>query len=166
MYAFIRAAVLACCFVVSGPVFAEDTMKLPKSKPVVSITLPEKWVMYSDDDEFDAQSPDQTLYVRFWVGNSAALEQRIAWGFEFLTKNRITVDTASLKQTSGSANGFPMTENEFDASDGLGQALVKLRIISVSEDKFVVMLVWCTPAAEKAWGNTLDTITNTLARLG
>ena len=166
MSPFIRAAILASCLFVSAPVLADATMKLPKSAPFVSITLPDKWVLYSDNDEFDAQSPDQTMYVRFWLGDAAALEGRLAWGFEFLAKNRITVDTASMKQTSGAVNGFPMMENEFDASDGLGQALVRLRVISVSEEKFVVMLVWCTPAAEKAWGDKLETITNSLARLG
>ena len=71
-----------------------------------------------------------------------------------------------MKQTTGTVNGFPMTETAFDASDGLGPAMVRLRIVTVAEDKFVVMLIWCTPSADKTWGNALEKIMNSLTRLG
>ena len=68
MFNFVRAAVLAFILFAPAPVLADDIMKLPKSAPLVTFTLPEKWVLFSDNDEFDMQSPDPALYARFWQG--------------------------------------------------------------------------------------------------
>lgn len=142
------------------------TFNLPSAGPVATVTLPDNWSPNETTTGVEATSDDSGVYVSIDVANAAKAEDALKQTMEFLVKQGVTVDEASMQRQEAEINGMKMLVMTLKAKDKEGVAEVSILLLLPSPDKFLIFTYWGSPEAAKKHGNTLNGILTSIKKAG
>ncbi len=152
----IALALLAASF----PLLAEaKTIKFPSEKPIASITIPDSWEPEETESGVQGTSPDSAVYLSADVASSRSIEKVSGDAVDFLTKNGVTIDPKTQKDTPiTEVNGMKMTTLEWDGKDEDGPVSVGLLFVQTSGDHALVVTYWGSKGDEDKHDGEVRTI--------
>jgi len=130
--------------------------KFPKNKPLATITTPSGWKVEEEDDSLDVTSKDDEIYINIEPTDTESVEGAIQESMGYLKKNKVKLDTASMKKTEGKLNGMDVVDLSFDGTDADGACKVSITILAVTKDKGLIVLYWASPEGEKKHRKEID----------
>lgn len=143
------------------PAFA-GVHKLPKEKPIATVTFPSNWKVEDNDESVDASSDDDEIYINVEVNDVESIEGAIDESFGYLKKNKVKIDKAAGKKSEGEVNGMKVTDFSWDGTDADGPCKVSLTIVDVADKKGLLFLYWASPEGEKKHQAELTAILKSL----
>lgn len=136
--------------------------KLPKDKPLVTVTFPSDWKVKYDEGGLDVESADEEIYFYIDAHDDAGLDKAIKDTIDYLKKEKVTVDKASEKKGQGKINGMDSASFSWSGKDKDGDTHVSLILFTPKEGKTILMLYWGTPAGEKKHGDEMKAIVESI----
>jgi hypothetical protein len=164
MKRILHTLLLGAVCVFSSAAQAGET-KLPKEKPIISITFPDKWKVEVDDEDgdwLDAHSADEELYFYVETSDAESLEQAVKDSLEYLGKEGVKGDQKTLKQKDIELNGMKGVITEFEGTDADGACVITLLLLAVNDKQGVQVLSWGSREAEKKHEKAIETIVKSL----
>jgi hypothetical protein len=143
-----------------------DTVKLPKSKPLASITFPDKWKVTPAEDNFEAESADEEIYLYAEVIDSDSIEAAMKESIAYLEKEKVMVKEGTQKESKGAVNGIPVVDVSFDGKDKDGPCKISLTFLVLSKEKCISILYWASEEGEKKHNEELKLIFNSIKPAG
>lgn len=141
-----------------APSLCAETFKIPKDKPIATITFPEKWDASYADDGVEGTSDDEEVYVYIEDNDASSIEAAIKETFAYLKKKKVSVKAESMKKTEAKMNGMDIVDLAFDGEDEDGPTHISLTIFGITQTKGLLMLYWATPEKEKEHQQELTAI--------
>ncbi|MEP6669178.1 MAG: hypothetical protein ABJF10_08500 [Chthoniobacter sp.] len=142
-------ALVALSFLVTVGTAPADTVKLPKSGALASLTFPDSWKVKAEGDNFEAESPDEEVYLYAEVIDTDSVEGALKESVAYLEKEKVQVKKGTEKQSKDTVNGIPVADFSFDGIDKDGPCKISLTILIVSKTKCISVLYWASEAGEK-----------------
>lgn len=137
---FLLAAAIA---VMLPAVSRAETIKFPSEAPIASVTIPDSWGPKETESGVDATSADSAVYFSIDIADKASVDKVVEDAIVFLTKNGVTVDKKTEKDTSDTKiNGMDAATVDLKGTDKDGPVDVGLAVIAPSEDKVLVVTYW------------------------
>ena len=140
------------------------TIKLPKSKPLAAITFPAGWKTTPAEDNFEAESGDEEIYLYAEVIDTDSVEAAMKESVAYLEKEKVTMKPDSKKETKGEVNGIPVVDVSFDGTDKDGPCKISLTFLVLSKGKCISMFYWASEEGEKKHAEELKEIFNSIKR--
>lgn len=142
------ALILAVTVSFTLSAFAKD-LKVPNEDfAVASLNIPNNWKPEAIDKGYEAQSPDNAVYLAVVaVGSEKGMNAEIEDTFRFLKEHKVKLDEDSKKEQKFTVNGFEATELVFDGKDEDGAATISLAFVPV-KNKVLVFTYWATKSEE------------------
>jgi hypothetical protein len=139
-----KTIALALLAAAAFPLLAQaKTIKFPSEKPIASITIPNSWEPEETETGVQGTSPDSAVYLSADVASSNSIEKVSGDAVDFLTKNGVTIDPKTQKDTPiTEVNGMKMTTIEWDGKDQDGPVSVGLLFVQTSGDNALVVTYW------------------------
>jgi predicted Zn-dependent protease len=147
----------------AAPSYAK-TYELPTANPAVSVDLPDGWKPDETENGAQASSPDNETYVSVETATAKGFEQLIQDDIEYLAKAGVVVDDKTQESKDTKVNGMDASMLHWKAKDKEGPTAVTLWIIGVSEKLLVLTTVTSTAAGDKANGDILSKIMNSIKK--
>jgi hypothetical protein len=141
-----------------------DTVKLPKSKALVSLTFPEKWKVTAAEDNFEAESADEEVYFYAEVIATDSVEAALKESIAYLEKEKVMVKKGTETKREDTVNGIPLVDFSFDGKDKDGDCKISLTFILPSKEKCVSVLYWASEEGEKKHAEDLKKIYYSIKR--
>ena len=148
-----------------APLSLADTFKIPKTKPIATITFPDKWDASYADDGVEGTSPDEEIYIYIEDNDSGSIEGAIKEMFAYLEKKEVKVKADSVKKSDMKLNGMDVVDLAYEAEDADGPTHVDLTVFAIGKDKGLLMLYWATPEKEKKHQAELTSILQSIKPL-
>lgn len=123
-------------------------MKFPSTEPVASITLPDGWTPNETDTGMEVQSADGSIYLSVDVAEPKDTEQVAKDAIDWLSKEGVTVDLSTQKQSQDKINGRDIFYIDWKGKDKEGDASVGLAALVLSAETVLVLTYWGTPGEE------------------
>jgi hypothetical protein len=139
-----KKTIALALLVLASPLAAHAaTLKFPSDKPVASITIPDSWKPEETESGVEGTSADSAVYLSADVATSTSMKQVVDDALQFLSKNGVTIDTSTQKDTPETdVNGLKMTSLEWDGKDEDGPVSVGLLFVQTSADNALVVTYW------------------------
>ena len=146
------------------PVLAE-TFKLPDEKPYCSVTIPQDWNPEAYDNGVEALSKDESVYIAIESTSTGNVEKSMQEAFDYLKKKGVVVDAATAKQAEGKIGDFDVVDLSWDGKDEDGACKVSLSVISITDEKGLLVIYWASPEGEKKNQETITAIAKGIKKL-
>jgi hypothetical protein len=140
------------------------TIKLPKSKPLAAITFPSGWKTTAEEDNFEAESADEEIYLYAEVIDTDSVEAALKESIAYLEKEKVTMKPDSKKETKGEVNGIPLVDVSFDGTDKDGPCKISLTFLILSKGKCISMFYWASEEGEKKHTEELKQVFDSIKR--
>ena len=124
-------------------------LKIPNDDfAVASITLPNSWKPEAIDKGYEAQSPDDAIYLSVVaVGSEKGMNAEIEDTFKFLEEHKVKLDEKSKKEQKFTVNGFEAQELVFDGKDEDGPATISIAFVPIKK-KVLIFTYWASKSDE------------------
>jgi len=155
MKKLLLAFLFPLCLVVSAHA---GEFKLPKAKPLITVTFPDSWKVKYDEGGLDITSADEEIYIYMDAHDNASIDGAIKDTIEYLKKEKVTIDKATEKKSEGKINGMDAADFSWSGKDKDGATNISLSLIAPNKEKLILMLYWGTPAGEKKNADALKAI--------
>lgn len=155
---------LATALVLASPIFAAAAeFDLPGEGPVANITIPDDWKPEPTDNGVEANSPDAAIYLSVDLAEGKEGEQIVNDTIDWLTKDKgVTIDAATLKESTLEVNGMQMSTLAWDGKDADGDASIGLGFVSPAEGKVLIITYWGTKGEQDKHEQALGAIINSI----
>lgn len=137
-------------------------LSFPSDAPIASITVPDTWTLDETDTGAEVTSPDEAIYFFIDVADAKTTEAVIEDAADFLLENGVTVDAASLKQSTDKLNGMDMVNLDWDGTDKDGPVSIGMSIVQPNPEKLLVITYWGTKGEQEKHATDLVAIINSL----
>ncbi len=144
--------------VFAPPLLQAKTFKIPKDKPIATITFPDAWDASYVDEGVEGTSADEEIYVYIEDNDASTIEGAVKEMFAYLAKKKVTVKPDTLKKTEAKMNGMDVVDLAYDGEDADGPTHISLTILGITNKKGLLMLYWANPAKEKKHQEELNGI--------
>ncbi|SIR23624.1 hypothetical protein SAMN05880582_108103 [Rhizobium sp. RU20A] len=138
-----KKLLLACAFALSLP-FSVSAAELifPSDAPVASITIPDSWGPKETETGVDATSEDGAIYFSIDVADAASTDKTTEIAIDFLTKNGVKIDPATLKESPETdVNGLKISSLDYQGTDEDGPVDVSIGFAAAGE-KVLIFTYW------------------------
>ena len=159
MKKLLLALLLPLCLAVSAQA---GEFKLPKAKPLITVTFPDDWKVKYDEGGLDITSADEEIYIYMDAHDGSSIEGAIKDTIDYLKKEKVTVDKSTEKKSEGKINGMDAADFSWSGKDKDGATNISLSLIAPNKEKVILMLYWGTPAGEKKNAEALKSIINSI----
>lgn len=139
------------------PVAAKD-YKLPKEKPLFSITFPDKWEVTHEDESVDGVSEDGAIELYVQTDDAETIEDSAKESIEYLTEQGVKIKADTEKKHEGEINGMKVQGINWDGTDTDGECRVSLSFIVIGENQVITLLYWGSEEAEKEHSKEIEKI--------
>ena len=143
-----RTLLLALCLGVAllANNASAGTFKIPKEKPVVSVTIPDSWEPEEIDDGIQCESPDQVATMVFEVTPEKGVKELIDASIDWLmTDHKVDVDEKSQTTKDFESGGLSWKRVSWDGkSEEHGDATVGFLFTEVAKGQILAVTYWIT----------------------
>ena len=151
-------------FLTLGFTSRADTVKLPKSEPIVSLTFPDKWKVTPAADNFEAESADEEVYLYGEIIDTDSVEAALKESIAYLEKEKVMVKKGTEKESKDTVNDIPVVDISFDGKDKDGPCKISLTFFIVSKGKCLSFIYWASEEGEKTHLKDLKAIYTSIKR--
>jgi len=126
------------------------THKVPRDEPIASVAIPDKWQTKEVGEAVQAASPDGAVSLLVMPAEPGQIAESMGEAMRYL-RNRggVTVKTDTRKDESGKLNGMEMRNVSWQGKDSKGEVTIRFSIVSITDNKPLLVVYWCSPEAEK-----------------
>jgi hypothetical protein len=143
-----RFAVLLCVALVT-PAFSA-THKVPGDEPIATIQIPDKWQSKEIGEGVEATSPDGAVCFLIIPAEGKKVAESMGEAMRYLRgKGGITVKADSIKQEQGKLNDMETKKVSWQGKDKKGDVQIRFTIVTMAENKPLLVAYWGSPDAEK-----------------
>jgi hypothetical protein len=155
-------SVLLCAGSIAPAISA--THKVPGDEPIASVTIPDSWRTREFGECVEATSPDGAVFFLVMPAERKIAES-MGEAMRYL-RNRggITVKSETRKDESGKLNGMEVRNVSWQGKNSKGDVKICFAVVSVAENKPLLVAYWCSPEAEKKHRKGLDKILQSIAK--
>ncbi len=153
-----------CLLVVAFPAVA-GTFKLPDEKAYCSVTIPDSWKPEAYDNGVEALSEDEEVYLAIESTDTGNVEKSMQEAFDYLKKKGVEVDASTAKQEEGKLNGMDVVDLSWDGKDEDGACKVSLTVVSITDEKGLLIIYWASPEGEKKHQSTITKIAQDIKKI-
>jgi opacity protein-like surface antigen len=140
------------------------THNVPDENPVATVTAPDGWKAEDHDKGVELTSDDGEVYIAVEATGAKGVEKSMDEAMTYLKKKGVTVDEKSMKQSESKVGGKDAVLVSWNGKDEEGEAHIQLMIVSVSDDKGVLLLYWASPEGEKKHQDDITAIAQSLKK--
>jgi predicted Zn-dependent protease len=151
------------CLALAGSSLATP-QKVPEDNPVATINAPAGWKADNYDKGLELTSDDGEVYIAIEATDAKGVETSMGEAMEYLKSKSVTVDPKSVKQSEGKVAGKEAVIISWDGEDDEGPAKIQLMVVSVTNDKGVLLLYWASPEGEKKHRKEISGIAESLKK--
>lgn len=157
-------ALLTCC----AQFASAGTIKIPKDKPAMTVSVPDSWKPEPTDDGIAVESPDQVATIFFEVTDAKEIETLISDNIEWLTKEqKVKISDATKKEGEFSANGMDWKKISWDGeSKEWGPSSVGFMFTKVGGNKILTVTYWITKKDAEKQTEALNKIMDSIKPVG
>ena len=152
--------ILTACLSLSA--FAKD-LKIPNEDfAIATISIPNSWKPDAIDKGYEAQSPDNAIYLSVVaVGSEKGMNAEIEDTFKFLEEHKVKIKESSKKEQKFTINGFEAQELVFDGKDEDGPATISIAFVPVGK-KVLIFTYWASKEDEEKHTKEISKILGSL----
>ena len=132
--------------------------KLPKDKPLITVSFPNDWKVKYDDGGLDVESADEEIYFYLDAHDSKDVDKALKDTIDYLKKEGVTVDKSTQKKKEATVNGMGYGSFSWSGKDKDGDTKVSLMLFEPTAGKMILVLYWGTPEGEKKHAEELGAI--------
>ena len=160
----IAAALFAC----STQLASAGTIKIPKDKPAMTVSVPDSWKPEPTDDGIAIESPDQVATIFFEVTSAKDIAELISDNVEWLTKEqKVKISEDTKKEGEFSANGMDWKKVSWDGeSKEWGPSSVGFMFTKVGGNKVLTVTYWITKKDADKQTEALNKIMDSIKPVG
>jgi hypothetical protein len=137
------------CAVLVTPAFSA-THKVPADDPIATIQIPDKWKTREIGESVEATSPEGAVCVLVVPVEANKVAESMGEAMRYLrSKGGITVKSDSVKQEQGELNGMQTRNVSWQGKDKKGDVQIRFAIVTMPENKPLLVAHWGPPDAEK-----------------
>lgn len=152
------------CLVLVTPALSA-THKVPADDPIATIQIPHKWQTKEVGESIEATSPDGAVCVLVILPESNKVSEAMGQAMRYLRgKGGITVKSDSVKHEQGKLNGMETTKVSWDGKDMKGDVKIRFTIVSIGENKPLLVAYWGSPESEKKHEAALNKILRSIKK--
>lgn len=144
-----RSFVAFICVALATSAFSA-THKVPVDDPIATIQIPAKWKTKEFEERVEATSADGTVYFFVMLAETRKINESMGEAMRYVRgRSGITVKSDSLKQESGKVNGMDIKNFSWKGQDNKGEVTISFTVVSVPENKTLLVVYWGSPQAAK-----------------
>jgi hypothetical protein len=144
------------CMALATPTFSA-THKVPGDEPIATIQIPDKWQSKEIGEGVEATSPDGTVCFLVIPAEGKKVAESMGEAMRYLRgKGGITVKADSVKHEQGKLNGMDVRKVSWQGKDQKGDVQIRFTIVTMAENKPLLVAYWGSPDAEKKHGAELN----------
>lgn len=154
-----KKLLIASVFALSIP-FGASAAELifPSDDPVASVTIPDSWGPKETETGVDATSEDGAIYFSIDVADAASSDKTTEIAIDFLTKNGVKIDPATLKESPETdVNGLKISSLDYQGTDEDGPVDVSIGFAAAGE-KVLIFTYWGSKETQDAHQKELGEI--------
>jgi hypothetical protein len=131
--------------------------KVPADNPIATIQIPDKWHTREIGEGVEATSADGAVCFLVIPVEGKKVAESMGEAMRYLRgKGGITVKADSVKHEQGKLNGMDVRKVSWQGKDQKGDVQIRFTIVTMAENKPLLVAYWGSPDAEKKHGAELN----------
>jgi len=153
------------CAILIAPAFSA-THKVPADDPIASIEISDKWQSKELGEGIEATSPDGAVCFLVIPAEANKVAESMGEAMRYVrNKSGITVKSDSIQRELGKLNGMETRKVSWQGKDMKGgDVTIRFTIVSIAENKPLLVAYWGSPEAEKKHEAELNKILRSLKK--
>ena len=156
-----KYAIFAAAILFVGAAQAAE-FKFPADAPVAVITIPDGWKTTETETGIEVQADDDAVYFAIDAQDGTDTGETVKEAVEYLASQNVTVDDSTKKEEEGKLNGMPAFNVYWSGKDSDGPVTIGLTALVAGADKTLVITYWGGTEEQKAHGEEIGAIFNSL----
>jgi hypothetical protein len=139
------------CAALVAPAFAA-THKVPTDEPIATFSVPDKWQTKERVDNIEATSPDGTMHFLILQPEGRKIAEGMGEIMRYIRNSgNVVVQADSMKNEPGKLNGADVRNVSWQGKNKDGDVTIKYIIMTMPENRSLIVATWGSPAAEKKY---------------
>lgn len=159
-----KYTIFAATLLLAGATQAAE-FKFPADAPVAAITIPDGWKTTETETGIEVQADDDAVYFSIDAQDSKDTSETVAEAVQYLASQNVTVDDSTKKEEEGKLNGMQAYNVYWSGKDSDGPVTIGLTALVAGADKTLVITYWGGTEEQKAHGEEIGAIFNSLKPL-
>jgi hypothetical protein len=128
------------------------TYKVPPDEPLAALQIPDKWQTREQGEMIETVSPDGAWRLLVTRPEPNKIAESMGEVMRYIRNTGgITVKAESLKRERRKLNGMDARCISWEAKDKNGDVEISFNVVSIAENKPLLVALWGSPAAEKKY---------------
>jgi hypothetical protein len=128
------------------------TYKVPRDEPLAAVQIPEGWKTKQHDELVETASPDGALRFLVLSPEAHKISESMGEVMRYIRNTGgITVKAESVKRELGELNGMEAQHISWEGKDKNGEVKIRFSIVSIAQNRILLVAFWGSPAAEKKY---------------
>jgi hypothetical protein len=142
------------------------THRVPQEKPVVAISIPDKWHTKEFEEGLQGASSDGSVHFLVVLTETNKTAESIGEAMRYVrNKGGITVKSGSGKRERGMLNGIELLKLSWDGQNSNGRVTIQFAIVSISKKQPLLVAYWGSPQAQRKHRAELDAILKSIKKV-
>ena len=142
------------------------THKVPRDEPLAAIQIPDRWQTKEHEERIETTSPDGAMRFLVLPPEANKIAESAGEVMRFIRNTGgISVKADSVKHEVGKLNGVHVRHISWEGKDRNGEVRIRFSIISIAENRPLLVASWGSPAAEKKYHAELNKMLESIKKV-
>ena len=153
------------CAALVAPAFGA-THKVPTEEPIATVSIPDKWPTKERAENIEATSPDGAMHFLVLQPEGRKVAEGMGEIMRYIRNTGgIVVQADSMKNEPGKLNGADVRNISWQAKNKDGDVTIKYIIMTMPENRSLIVAYWGSPAAEKKYQSDLKKMRQSIKKV-